>query len=318
MMFSMSTCTLCWFLAVSLITATTSSESDTDANATAERFEVVLVKIGGSSITNKASREHLNDKALDWFTSSISKSVSSAFLARGDDEDQECTATRDTEKMKELAFVIVHGAGSFGHHSAKDYGLRGQSEDPPPPIITDSIDNRFLMRGVSETRLSVQTLNRLVVESLLEQNVNAVGISPCFGIPGLEAHAHRQPAVRKMFDRVVRETLYAGLIPVLHGDACLFGQGGGILSGDSIMEILGTSAWVHHSVFITDVDGVFTEDPRVNPDAKLLKELFVDTSSGRITTQVAASSSSHSHDVTGGLAVSACVEDKAIASFKFL
>jgi len=273
------------------------------ANEAIGDFEIVLVKIGGSSITHKASRETLNDKALSWFADTISSSVSSAFLAPvGYDE---CiTDENATKSSKELGFVIIHGAGSFGHHSAKDHGLKGQSEDPENSLASPSIPDRFQMRGVAETRLAVQTLNRHVVGKLLEYGVTAVGVSPCFGVPGLEAHAIRQPAAREMLERVVKETLYAGIVPVLHGDACLYGPWGGILSGDSIMEILGTSSWVHHSVFITDVDGVFSEDPRVNPDAQLLKHIFVDQKSGRIITKLSASSSSHIHDVTGGLAVS--------------
>jgi uridylate kinase len=61
----------------------------------------VLVKIGGSSITDKATREALNESALDWFARSL---------------------TSSSHGMN-LTFVIVHGAGSFGHHTAKEYGL---------------------------------------------------------------------------------------------------------------------------------------------------------------------------------------------------
>jgi hypothetical protein len=40
----------------------------------------------------------------------------------------------------------------------------------------------------------------------------------------------------------------------------------------------------------------------------LLRNIFVDAESGTITTELDASSSSHSHDVTGGLAVSIWTE----------
>ncbi len=267
------------------------------AIASTDDLEIVLVKIGGSSITQKAERESLDQDALDWFSRSVRQSLSSTFLAPTDAE--KCTSI----ESKNLAFVIVHGAGSFGHFSASDYQLKGQTEDPSNKTLSIP-ENRFRKRGVAETRLSVQTLNQLVVQSLLKHNVNAVGISPCFGIPGLEAHAARQTEPARMLQTIAKDTIDARMVPVFHGDACLYGNDGGILSGDTIMEILGTTSWVHHSIFITDVDGVFNKDPHIDPNATLLRDIFVDPATGGITTQLSASSSTHDHDVTGGLAVS--------------
>ena len=157
-----------------------------------------------------------------------------------------------------------------------------------------------------ETRLSVQTLNRHVVSTFLDHGLNAVGISPCFGIPGLEAHANQQTDPLLALETVLKRTVDAGLIPVLHlhGDECHRGDGAGILSGDILMEVLGTASWIKDVIFITDLDGVFSEDPRENPEAQLLRHILVDPRTGSITTELTASSSSHDHDVTGGLAVS--------------
>lgn len=277
-----------------------------DTSNADDNLEVVLVKIGGSSITRKAEHETVDREALDWFAASISQALTSEYLAPSDNE--ECIFVNVNGKAwnpkTNLTFVIVHGAGSFGHFSAKEYGLKGQSEEPLSNVTLSIDEKRFRMRGLAKTRISVQRLNRFVVQALQYYGVNAVGISPCFGIPGLEAHASRQTDAKGMLESVVKTTLDAGLVPVLHGDACLYGNDGGILSGDTIMEILGKSHWVHHSIFITDVDGVFSEDPRINPDAELLRDIFVDAKSGAITTELDASTSSHTHDVTGGLAVS--------------
>ena len=78
----------------------------------------------------------------------------------------------------------------------------------------------------------------------------------------------------------------------------------GILSGDTLMEILGVQSWVQSAIFITDVDGVFDKDPREDPDAQLLENIAVDKASREIVTRLKASESSHDHDVTGGLRVS--------------
>jgi isopentenyl phosphate kinase len=267
-------------------------------------IEVILVKIGGSSITNKGEKESLNDKALAWFSQTLKTVIARTYRSPADDQ---CESDGLDESARSLAFVVVHGAGSFGHFSAKAYGLKGQTENPQNSSNNSSVDKaerRFRMKGVSETRLSVQKLNRLVVSSLVDHGINSVGISPCFGIPHLQAHATNEKGALTSLSNVVRESLYAGLVPVLHGDACLFGDNAGILGGDTLMEVLGKTSWVSRVVFITDVDGVYTEDPRKNPEgARLLQYIPVDGSSGDITIDVSASGSSHDHDVTGGLKV---------------
>ena len=63
---------------------------------------VTILKIGGSSITNKAREETLNEGALDWFANLIYASVDASFLApgrdskrggeRGGDDDGSCRA----------------------------------------------------------------------------------------------------------------------------------------------------------------------------------------------------------------------------------
>ena len=160
------------------------------------------------------------------------------------------------------------------------------------------------MQGLAQTRLSVQTLNRAVVSAFIKHGINAVGISP-FSIPGLCAHGGDETAIASLLS-VVRSTLKGGLIPVLHGDACLYGErGAGILSGDTLVEILGKAPWVSRVVFLTDVDGVFTKDPRIDPRARLLRTIQVEPNTANIVAaDFEASGSSHAHDVTGGLEVS--------------
>jgi isopentenyl phosphate kinase len=270
-------------------------------------MEVILVKIGGSSITNKAEKESLDQESLNWFVRAVSNAVADRF--RGPEEG-EC----ETIPRHPIAFVVIHGAGSFGHFTAKEFGLKGQTQAPPSKNSTQSLSveqNRHRKRGLAETRLSVQKLNHLVVATFLDHGINAVGISPCFGIPGLEAHANQQIDPLASLETVVRRTIQAGLVPVLHGDACLYGDDAGILSGDIIMEVLGTKPWVTEAIFITDVDGVFDNDPRENPNAQLLRHISVDPETGDITTEITASGSSHEHDVTGGLKVR-CLESEDV------
>jgi isopentenyl phosphate kinase len=264
-------------------------------------MDVLLVKIGGSSITNKGEKESLDGESLHWFAESISKSINEKFRP----SQAECAEIGST---RPLTFVVVHGAGSFGHFTAKEFGLKGQTSEPSSSGENQQSDDyssehRRRNQGLAETRLSVQKLNHLVVSTFLQHGVNAVGISPCFGVPGLEAHLTLQPDPMASLEYVVRRTVESGLVPILHGDACLYGNDVGILSGDHIVEALGATSWVKGVIFITDVDGVFDVDPRENPNAQLIRDIFVEKSTGLIRTELTASGSSHKHDVTGGLQV---------------
>ena len=259
---------------------------------------IILIKIGGSSITDKAIPERINTTALTWFAKTLSS----------------CENNNNNNNK----FVIVHGAGSFGHFQAREYGLQGKTEAPPTSTVVKQQQDRnttallqYKMQGIARTRLSVQTLNRLVVSALMDVNLAAIGISPCFGIPHLQAHGGTAETVDAL-RTVVYETITAGLVPVLHGDACLYGTNdGGILSGDTLMEMLGTASWIHQVVFLTDVDGVYSSDPKLDASAVLLQELAVHAD-GSLQTSLFANQqqilqvtgSLHSHDVTGGLEVS--------------
>ena len=170
-----------------------------------------------------------------------------------------------------------------------------------------------MMQGLSETRLSVQKLNHAVVTALVQVGVRAVGISPCFGVPGIQAHGGVDAEAQRQLQDTVFAAVAAGLVPVLHGDACLYGDSGGagILSGDTVMEMLGQADWVSHAIFLTDVDGVFSADPNTDPEsAVLLPRLTVDPITNEIAIDndellrleaAAVTGSTHAHDVTGGL-----------------
>jgi isopentenyl phosphate kinase len=323
-------------------------EDDATSSSSSSLDDVAIVKVGGSSITHKARKETLQEDALAWFARTVAEHISDHFRAPSamnthDDSSSSsssCRATNGTATAtdkKPMAFVLVHGAGSFGHHTAKEFALQGYnsrttSHEEPTLLRSTAMNNsssaehqRKLMQGLVQTRRSVQTLNQLVVQALIQEGVNAVALSPCFGaIPTLPETTTTLDAAA--LQDLVLSTLRAGLVPVLHGDACLYQAGlregrgessrsgsisGIILSGDTIMEMLGSAPWVTRAIFLTDVDGVFTRDPKSDPAARLVHEIAVNgrSSNGDIIAVddlllVEASGSTHDHDVTGGLKVS--------------
>jgi len=296
----------------------------------------VIIKIGGSSITDKAKTETLNKTALEWFSHSIASSVHERYLSTTKNivtktASEACdNVTKSTSIPRNKAsFIIVHGAGSFGHQCAKKFGLSGKSKPPARkkanydsnfPDIQSSQDaierkRRHIMSGLAETRASVKRLNNEVVSHLIHAGINAVGISPCINIPGVQAHGGDEYEGITSLVKAIIESLSAGLVPVIHGDAGLYGYYGenggrecmsaGILGGDTLVEVIAMHKRleknISKAIFVTDVTGVYTKDPNLYNDAKLLKKIDIDPISGEILSDLTASGSSHAHDVTGGL-----------------
>jgi isopentenyl phosphate kinase len=264
-----------------------------------EIHNVMLIKIGGSSVTVKDQKETFNETIVKWFTETIADVVSPFYRMGG---------THDCALHEKPAVILVHGAGSFGHHTAKEFHLKGYPHNLFEP-------NNNTMEGLAKTRHSVQKLNQRIVAELLSVGVKAVGISPCFG--GLRNLNQFHEQQSWLID-VIRETLRAGLVPVLHGDACLYGSSAAILSGDTLVQMC--SPLANQIVFFTDVDGVFQSDPKTNPTAQRIPEIPVDSEGNLVSSHVIqATESSHSHDVTGGLKVSFLTRLAASnASHKFL
>ena len=304
--------------------------------------EVIIIKIGGSSITNKAIEETLNQTAIDWFAKLISASVHTSFLFSDKEQEQEHDddATTNEESKTKPKFVVIHGAGSFGHHSAKRYGLQcGKAallkrSSSLVAVVADDEDfrkrKRYQMEALSKTRHSVQKLNAAMVKALLDHGVNACNISPGITLPEMRAYGsstttttdrnttanNGSVAAMDLLCDSINEALDAGLLPVVHGDACLIDENhAGILGGDTLVEGLVSSEKMKESVqkviFISDIAGVFTSDPKMNKDARLIRSLKVDVTTGEVAAhdndgdnaaaEMNVGGSSHAHDVTGGL-----------------
>lgn len=228
----------------------------------------VVVKIGGSACTKKAQFETLNTEALTATAAQLAKVAATVRVA------------------------IIHGAGSFGHQQAKEFGVSKGSEDAM------KLSER-LQEGFAKTRLSVTTLNKHVVSALIAEGLPAVAISPC---PFVGLCKKKLPAKCLPPSTVegVQGLLKRGLVPVVHGDAVLDeAQGTAILSGDVWMVELCRETCAKSAVFVTDVDGVFTKPPW-EPGAELVKELLVDPRTGALELP-GVSMETAAHDVTGGL-----------------
>ncbi|WCJ22176.1 Isopentenyl phosphate kinase [Euphorbia peplus] len=261
-----------------------------------------IVKLGGAAITWKNELEKVNQETLKI----VSQQLREAFITsqnvpgmdwskkHGDSGEVSC----DPSDFKDISFdsssfVVVHGAGSFGHFQASKSGVHKGGLDIP-----------VVKAGFVATRISVTTLNLEIVRVLAREGIPSVGMSP-FSCGWSTSERNIASADLSM----VATAINSGFVPVLHGDAVLDEiQGCTILSGDVIIRHLADFLKPEYVVFLTDVLGVYDRPP-TEPDAVLLREIAVNEDGSwsiitprpqdmnkKVEITVAA------HDTTGGMA----------------
>lgn len=166
----------------------------------AENVDLILVKLGGSIITNKDGENTANTEKL-------------AQLA------QEVSFAR--KRNPSLHLVIGHGAGSFGHPQAKRFNtIDGDLNE----------DSKF---GIAVVREAVTRLNTLVISTMIKYDLPAVTLSPYSFITS------RDKKVESIFFEPFSLMLQHRIIPVIHGDVVTdHSLGWTIFSGETILNIL--------------------------------------------------------------------------------
>ena len=123
--------------------------------------EVVIIKLGGSSITDKAKLETLQPGVLNWVSKTLKSALHERYLSPSPETTTQNEDSFPIVPSRKAAFIIVHGAGSFGHQCAKQYGLSGKSE--PPPEREDgntdfaSVENLDMLNEMERKRLHDMT-----------------------------------------------------------------------------------------------------------------------------------------------------------------
>jgi isopentenyl phosphate kinase len=219
--------------------------------------ERVFVKLGGSAITDKTRDQAARRDVI----ARAAREIAAARAARPD-----------------LALVLGHGSGSFGHVSAARYGVRaGCGED---------------WTGYALTGAAAARLNRIVTDALLDAGVPAVSLQA-------SASARcRDGVLETLADEPVEVLLAHGLTPLVYGDVALDAvRGCTIVSTEQILAHLAPRLRPRRIVMVGDVEGVFTADPRRDPAARLIPEIRA----GEYAAVDGALSASHGVDVTGGM-----------------
>lgn len=215
---------------------------------------LVIVKLGGSMITFKDKPFTPNIQAID----EVSRQVS--------------------ELRDEYLFILVHGGGSYGHVVASEYR------------VAEGFFHPDQLLGLTKVKIRMNELTNLILMSLASYNVPAIPVTP---VSCLTCSSGR---VEKFFTEPLKMMLSLGITPLIPGDVAMdySEKKFTIVSGDQVAAYLAVEFNAAKLVYGTDVDGVFTGDPKHDSSARLIPRLSRSMINS-LKTSVAAG------DVTGGI-----------------
>jgi len=231
----------------------------------------IVLKLGGSVITDKTRRETLDGEALDATADAIAENLGfSAANQKSSIADDVADAVVDGDVSQ---LVLVHGGGSFGHHHASEAGVtttHGSAD------VTDAI----AIHG------AMTTLNRFVLSRLHERGVPALPVHP------LSAGARDTAGGLDLPMNQAATMLHEGFVPVLHGDVIATeGEGVTVLSGDEIVTTAAEYLSAERVGLCSTVPGVLDTAGEVVPEITAFEDA-ADALGG----------SDADADVTGGMA----------------
>ncbi len=135
--------------------------------------------------------------------------------------------------------IIVHGGGSFGHYWSVKYNMHTKPA-------------KYNIHGVSVVKNSMIELDKIILDSFLKNRLNPYSLPPTDFVNG------NKTIPKKI--REIQKIAKSGLVPITFGDALWYGQKKSfILSGDKIMTMLAKILRPRLSIFVLDVDGLYSD-----------------------------------------------------------
>ncbi|KAK9119054.1 hypothetical protein Scep_017147 [Stephania cephalantha] len=297
-----------------------------------------IVKLGGAAVTCKHEIEKINEENLGILSMQLSQAIMASDSSKnvpGMDWSKRPGVSeisiplddfREQSLLESSNFIVVHGAGSFGHFQASRSGVHKGGLQLIPIVKAGFVATRISISYLLPETLAwaglvvsvciyliplahagmslmVTSLNLEIVRALAREGIPSVGMSPF-----ASGWSTCQRNLASADISQVAMAINSGFVPVLHGDAVLDTvQGCTILSGDVIIRHLAELLKPDYVVFLTDVLGVYDRPP-TDPAAVLLREIAVDedgnwsivkpvlqNNSKQVEITVAA------HDTTGGM-----------------
>lgn len=193
---------------------------------------MIILKIGGSILTNKDSKESEVD------------AVSLKRIA------SEIKASMDNSPKQ---LVIVHGAGSFGHPPAKKHRIGEEFDKSLYP------QKRL---GFCEIQNEVKKLNMFICEALIEEGL------PVIALPASSFITATDKRITGGNLDLFKNYLKKGFVPVIYGDVVLDSNlEFCVISGDQLIQFLAKNLNPSRVILGTDVDGVYNKNPKTHDDA---------------------------------------------------
>jgi len=184
----------------------------------------VIVKIGGSFITDKKQPESLKEDRVRTIAREIAAAVGSG----------------------KVSLLLTHGAGSYGHIAAKEY----QAQNGSHP--------HFGWQAFYQIRQDMTKLNLRILQLCAEE-----GLFPITVQPSAIAMA-RNGKLSFMDTRNIRFLLDSDQIPLIHGDIVLDEKlDFTIASTEDQIQKLSEYIFFQRVVLISDVPGVFDSEGKV-------------------------------------------------------
>ncbi|HEC23568.1 MAG TPA: isopentenyl phosphate kinase family protein [Chloroflexi bacterium] len=215
---------------------------------------LIFLKLGGSLITDKSRPETARPEAIARLAGEIAEAL---------------------QAHPDLALLIGHGSGSFGHMAAARYGTHEGVEGPEA------------WRGFAKVALSAARLNHIMLEALDRAGV------PVFRVQPSASAVCRGGQLIEMALRPLQKALEEGLVPLVYGDVAIDEvQGGAIISTETIFGYLAHHLTPVRILLAGGFKGVQDREgeviARITPD-----------SLGELQTALGGSGQT---DVTGGMA----------------
>ncbi|MFH1256753.1 MAG: isopentenyl phosphate kinase [Candidatus Diapherotrites archaeon] len=195
--------------------------------------KLIILKIGGSVCTEK------DENRLQAKEETIRR------IAR---------EIKEAREKKGFKLILVHGAGPFGHKLVEEYG------------INEGLKSEKDFQGYKKTQESVKGLNEIFLKIFAEEGVELETVVP---------HENIRQKAKKIINfniTPIRSLLEKGKIPTLYGDMVPDEEmKGSVVSGDAIIAFLAKELEPEKVLVGTDVDGIFTADPKADKKAKLVE-----------------------------------------------
>ena len=189
------------------------------------------------------------------------------------------TSMGSTERIRSVAKRVAKWARA-GHQmvvvpsamSGETNRLLGMAKELSPAATTPELQRELDMIASTGEQVSVG----LLAIALQAEGMQAVSYAG-WQVPIRTDSAHTKARIQRIDDARVRADLAAGKVVVVtgfqgvdeHGNITTLGRGG----SDTSAVAVAAAMKAHECLIYTDVDGVYTTDPRIVPDARRLKTI---------------------------------------------